>query len=146
MLHSHRRTPTRRTDTCSSRLSLSHSYSICSSLTQTHLKAQIFLNQYCYSLNVSNPISLVPCPHQHACVQPLSEAASMFSSFAFAHAALFPSTALPLVRQKVCRPVVDLCFLVDPKSERKEELMRKQEVFLPLRALLAGRLHCQCLC
>lgn len=58
MPHSHRLTPTRHADTRGLCLSFSHSYSICSSLTQTHLKAQIFLNQYCYSLNL--PCSMRP--------------------------------------------------------------------------------------
>lgn len=97
--------PTQHTDTRSSCLPLSHSYSICSSLTRTHLKAQTFLNQYCYSLNVSSPVSLALCLHQQACVQALSKAVSTFSSFAFVHTALFPHAAPPLVWQKVSRPV-----------------------------------------
>lgn len=42
----------------------------------------------------------------------------MFSNFAFAHTAVFPNTALPLVQQKVCRLI--LTFASQWTSSQRE--------------------------
>lgn len=130
---------------------LSHSYNICSSRIQTHLKTQTCLNPYCYSLNVST-LSLLFHVLTNKHVYSLSP--KMFPCFPDLFLYLLPFfLEQPSTLQG--RRSIDLHYtetfghliLSVPQAREKTGLMEygRPECFLPLRALLAGLLHCQCL-